>query len=99
MLHRSPSRFLHLSLEVAELPLDVLESTDLLGEGALEGGGVGVEVAELHDAQFAEGGDNFAADFGGDVELAERHVGAAEEGVGVGHAGRWLGGDRGRPGR
>ncbi len=79
---------LHLSFEVPKLTLDIVKAADLFSESALEGGRLGIEVAELDDAEFTECCYDGAADIVGDVELGEAHGGGAEEGIFGGHAGR-----------
>lgn len=61
-----------------ELALDIVETADVLSEGPLEGAQLAVEIAELDEAELAEGIDDFAADFVGNVQLGHAHVRRAE---------------------
>jgi regulator of RNase E activity RraB len=63
------------------LALDIVEAADVLGKCTLEGAQLAVEVAELDQAELAEGVDYFAADFVGNVELDHAHIRRAERRV------------------
>ena len=64
-----------------KLALDIVEAADVLGESPLEGAELAVEVAELDEAELAEGIDDFAANFIRDVELGHAHFRRAERRV------------------
>lgn len=56
----------------------------------LDGGGKRTHIAELDETQLAQGVNNLAADFVGDVELHHAHVRRAERGIPCrSHRGRW----------
>lgn len=90
-------------MEIAELSFDVVQATDLLGEGTLESVRVRVQllqsagshqawcityIAELDLTNFTQSTDDLSSDFVGDVELGQAHVRRAEEGVLRSHGGR-----------
>jgi hypothetical protein len=52
---------------LTKLAFDVVEPSDLLGEDALEGTDVSVQISELDQAELAQGIDDLAADFVGNV--------------------------------